>query len=241
METIKIAHLYYDLMNLYGEHGNILALTHHLENHKVRVITHYLSVEDNIDFSKYDIFYIGSGNKENFLFVLDNMLKHKSELIKSYKENKFFIVTGNALNFFGKAYYSKDDIKKETLGLFNYEAHETDFRIVGETVATMKNLQEEIIGFQNRSSVLKFVKDPHLFDIKSGTGYQPKSPSEGIHKNNFYGTYILGPILIRNPYFTEYLVKQILKEKKIEYQEYQSKNEIRAYNEYKKNLLNEDI
>ena len=241
METIKIAHLYYDLMNLYGEHGNILALAHHLENHKVRVITHYLSVEDNIDFSKYDIFYIGSGNKENFLFVLDNMLKHKSEFIKSYKENKFFIITGNALDFFGKAYYTKDNIKKETLGLFNYEAHETDFRIVGETVATMKNLQEEIIGFQNRSSVLKFVKDPHLFDIKSGTGYQPKSPSEGIHKSNFYGTYILGPILIRNPYFTEYLVKQILKEKKIEYQEYHDKNEIKAYNEYKKNLLNEDI
>ena len=114
METIKIAHLYYDLMNLYGEHGNVLALRHHLENHKVRVITHYLSVEDNIDFSKYDIFYIGSGNKENFLFVLDNMLKHKSEFIKAYKENKFFIVTGNALDFFGKAYYTNDNIKKET-------------------------------------------------------------------------------------------------------------------------------
>ena len=55
METIKIAHLYYDLMNLYGEHGNILALTKHLEAHKIKTIVHYLSLEDEIDFSKYDI------------------------------------------------------------------------------------------------------------------------------------------------------------------------------------------
>ena len=77
METIKIAHLYYDLMNLYGEHGNILALTKHLEAHKIKPIVHYLSLEDEIDFSKYDIFYIGSGNTPNFHLVRKDILKRK--------------------------------------------------------------------------------------------------------------------------------------------------------------------
>ena len=74
METIKIAHLYYDLMNLYGEHGNVLALSHHLEEHKIRVITHYLSIDDDIDFQKYDVFYIGSGSIESFEIVLKDIL-----------------------------------------------------------------------------------------------------------------------------------------------------------------------
>ena len=62
---------------------------------------------------------------------------------------------------------------------------------------------------------------------------------EGVKKNNFYGTYMLGPLLIRNPYFTEYLVEQIIKQKNIAFEPYIDKLEIKAYEEYRKNMLNE--
>ena len=235
METIKIAHLYYDLMNLYGEHGNILALAHHLEEHKVRVITHYLSVDDKIDFNKYDIFYIGSGNKESFDIVLNDILKRKEEIKEAIDNNKFFFVTGNALDLFGKSYHTLYELEKETLDILKYEAHETDFRIVGEQVYKFPKLKEEVIGFENRNSVLKMVKENHLFDVIEGTGYVPKSVSEGIKKKNFYGTYLLGPIFIRNPYFTEYIVKEILNHKKIPYKFYKDEAETKAYHEYNNN------
>ena len=241
METIKIAHLYYDLMNLYGEHGNILALRHHLEAHKVRVITHYLSIEDEIDFSKYDIFYIGSGNKEAFHLVLDDVMKRKDDFINAFKKKKFFFITGNALDLFGKSYHTLEGAKYETLGFFSYETHETDFRIVGEQVYETPKLEHEIIGFQNKCSTMKFVSDPHLFDVKVGTGYVPKSLVEGICKNHFYGTYLLGPLFIRNPYFTEYVVSEILKFKKTLYTPYVDELEIKAYEEYQKNLLHEEL
>ena len=144
METIKIAHLYYDLMNLYGEHGNILAIRHHLEAHKVRVIIHYLSIEDDIDFSKYDIFYIGSGNKESFFLTLENVMKRKDEFLNAFKKKKFFFITGNALDLFGKCFHTLDGSKYETLGFFSYESYETDFRIVGEQVYEMNKLDKEI-------------------------------------------------------------------------------------------------
>lgn len=240
METIKIAHLYYDLMNLYGEHGNVLALSHHLEEHKIRVITHYLSIDDDIDFQKYDVFYIGSGSIESFEIVLKDILKRKKEIEEAIKKKKFFFVTGNALDLFGKCFYTLEEEEIETLNLFSYEAHEIDFRIVGEQVYTKKDIKEEIIGFTNRNTVLKFIKEPHLFDVKIGTGYIPKSVVEGIHKNNFYGTYLLGPIFTRNPYYTEYIVKQILDSKEIEYHEYLDEYEIKAYEEYLKNMALEE-
>jgi len=237
VETIKIAHLYYDLMNLYGEHGNVSALTHHLEEHKIRVITHYLSVEDTIDFQKYDIFYIGSGNMDAFSFVRKDLLKYKKEIEKAMKQKKFFFVTGNAIDLFGKSFHTLEDQELETLGIFDYESFETDFRIVGEQVYTFPPLQEDLIGFSNRSSVLKFVKEPHLFDVKSGTGYVPKAIVEGILKDNFYGTSLLGPIFIRNPYFTEYIVKKILTQKKLSYEPFHEEVEIKAYHEYLKNMV----
>ena len=107
MKKIKIAHLYYDLMNLYGENGNVLCLKKYLENQNINVTIDYLTKEDKIDFTNYDIFYIGSGNDESFLITLDDLKKYKKELETAIK-NKFFIVTGNALNLFGKTYYSKN-------------------------------------------------------------------------------------------------------------------------------------
>ncbi len=241
METVKIAHLYYDLMNLYGEHGNILAITHHLEEHNIHVITHTLTIEDEFDFTHYDFIYIGSGNKEAFELVREDILKKKKAFQEAMKQNKIILATGNAIDLFGKSFRTLNEIEEETLGLFSYEASEIDFRIVGEQVYNAKFLEEEMIGFQNRNSVLKFVKEKHLFDVKKGTGYVPKAIMEGIHCHNFYGTYLLGPICIRNPHFTEYLVQELCKYKNISYKPFLDETEIKAYQEYKKNLLNDTL
>ena len=239
METIKIAHLYYDLMNLYGEHGNVRALTHHLEEHKIRVIVHNLSVEDKINFDEYDLFYIGSGSKESFLIVLEDIIKHKDQIKKAFDDGKFFFVTGNALDLFGKSYTTNEDITVDTLDLLSYEAIETNFRIVGEQVYTYPKLKEEIIGFVNRDSLLKNVQEKKLFQVKEGTGYAPNEQTEGIYKKNFYGTYLLGPIFIRNPYFTEKIMEKILKSKNISYTAFQDEIEIKAFEEYRQNMLHE--
>lgn len=239
MEKIKIAHLYYDLMNLYGEHGNILGLAKALENHGVKVITHYYTISDEIPFEDYDLFYIGSGNEENFELVRKDILSKKESIQKCFDNNQFFLITGNALNLFGKTYTHLDEKTSETLGILNYESCETDFRIVGEQVYT-NDSPHEIIGFENRSSVLKNVEETPLFHVKQGTGYAPNKLEEGIQKNHFYGTYLLGPIMIRNPYFKEELIKELLKSKDIPYEEKIDSLELKAYEEYQKNLLHEE-
>ena len=53
---IKIAHLYYDLMNLYGEQGNILALKEAFNKQNIDTEIDTLTIKDDIDFKKYDIF-----------------------------------------------------------------------------------------------------------------------------------------------------------------------------------------
>ena len=58
-KIIKIAHLYYDLLNLYGESGNVMALKRFIERVNIETEVHFLTIGDKIDFSKYDIFFIG--------------------------------------------------------------------------------------------------------------------------------------------------------------------------------------
>ena len=229
MKTIKIAHLYYDLMNLYGENGNVRALQKYLsKSFNVKVFN--LTVDDEIDFDKYDIFYIGSGNNESFNIVLEDIKKYKDK-IKDAINNKFFITTGNSINLFGKYYINKRK-KTECLNLLKYSSKEKKKRIVGEQILKFKHSKHEIIGFFNRGSKLIKIKEKMLFSVIEGYG-----TLEGINYKHFYGTYLLGPLLIRNPYFTEYLVKQICKKYDTEYIKVNNDMEVKAYEEYRYNFL----
>ena len=138
MKTIKIAHLYYDLMNYYGEQGNVLALKTAIEYAGFKVNVKTLSVDDEIDFEKYDIFYMGMGTKRNQEIVRKDILKYKDK-IENVIDKKMFIMTGNSYELFGK----KIDDKK-CLGVFNFESKTTD-RIVGEQVFKSDIIKETII------------------------------------------------------------------------------------------------
>ena len=237
MKTIKIAHLYYDLMNLYGENGNIKVLAKHLEQQNLNVEIHFLTIDDNINFKNYDFFYIGCGSENNFLIALQDIKKYKKQITEAINNHKFFLATGNALNLFGKNYKQKEN-KFNCLNILNFESRQIDFRIVGEQIFKHSKLKKSLIGFQNRDSILENINEQYLFEVLTGTGYKPKNNYEGIAKNTFYGTYLLGPILARNPYFTEYIVKNILKEKNLPYQKQENTYEVKAYEEYMKNIMN---
>lgn len=237
MKTIKIAHLYYDLMNLYGENGNVKCLEKYLSKQNIKVEIYYLTKDDNIDFNDYDIFYIGSGNNDSFQVALEDLKKYKNEL-KNIINEKFFIITGNALNLFGNKYINKDK-SIECLSILNYSVKETKKRFVGEQLYKTTFINEEIIGFENRSSMLIDVKESTLFESIKGFGNDKHTKFEGIKHNNFYGTYLLGPLLIRNPYFTNYLVREICLKFNLEFNEVKDELEMKAYEEYKSNFLNE--
>ncbi len=233
MKTIRIAHLYYDLMNLYGENGNVRAIVKQLESQNVKVVVSFLTIDNTIDFSNYDFYYIGEGTIDNTLLVLNDLKKYKASIKKCVKEGKFFLVTGDSVSLFGESLII-DDEYYEGINVLPYTAKGIDFRIVGEQFYTSKLINEDIIGFQNRETIIDDYDG--IFNVSTGTGFKPNVMSEGINVNNFYGTYLLGPLLVRNPYFTEYLVKELLKFNKIDYKEVDEDISYTAYREFIKNF-----
>lgn len=215
--TIYIAHLYYDLMNLYGEIGNIKALKYSLENSGIKVVIDNLTIKDNIDFNRYDIIYIGSGTENNQLLVLNDLLRYKEEIKEYIENNKFILATGNSIDLFGKSIN-----KNNALNIFEYTSKTIDKRIVGDVIIPYKNIKNKIIGFQNRESFIENNKYP-LFSEELGVNYK-----------NFYGTYIIGPLLVRNPEFNKYLINKIIKNKnkKFKPKKLDLKLETEAYNKY---------
>ena len=154
---INVLHLYYDLLNLYGENANTRCIKRALELNKIKVNVDLKSIGDKIDFKKYDLIYIGSGSEEDLLLALDDIKTRKEELKKYIEDDKYLILTGNAMDLFGE--YIETDKRTDALGIFKYQTkfiNESIFenastdRIVGEIKAKTKLIKQEIIGFQNR-------------------------------------------------------------------------------------------
>lgn len=229
MKAIKIVHLYYDLMNLYGEQGNILALTTAFKRQGVKTKVDLLTKDDKMDLSKYDIIYMGCGNEASQEIVRKDILKHKKALEKALK-SATVIATGNAWELFGK-----NIEEKEALGIFDYSSTLVSTRIINEQINKVYFLDKPIIGFQNRGSINNNTEND-LFEVINGCGNTESVKVEGIRVNDFYGTYMIGPLLIRNPHLTDYIVKKILDKNNIPYKEILDTTDYDAYNEFIKNF-----
>ena len=98
--TINIAHLFPDILNLYGENGNIKALKYALEKLNYQVSITNVTIEDKIEFPKYDFVYIGSGRSEYLKLAQQKLLEYKNDILSYIKKDKVMLVTGNALSLF---------------------------------------------------------------------------------------------------------------------------------------------
>ena len=108
---ITIGYLYYDLLNLYGDSGNIKALKYHLEEQGVKVDIKNISLNDEKKFDDLDLIYIGSGTNDNLMVALEDLKKDKKNLEKYIKDNKIIIATGNSVELFGNYIVTKEKIK----------------------------------------------------------------------------------------------------------------------------------
>lgn len=225
---IKVAHLYYDLLNLYGEQGNILAIKNAFKNQNIDIRIDYLTINDKINFSSYDLVYLGSGSDESLMIALNDLKKYAKDIKKYIENNKYLIATGNSYLLFGK---SIDDVT--SLGIFNYYA-KSDKRLRDHSFMVYKDLSP-IIGFQNRKYIVQN-NENHLFRVISGLADNYKSLTEGYNYKNFYGTYLIGPLLIRNPHLTDLIVSDLCIKNNYKYHIDTNTPEYKAYNEYLKNF-----
>ncbi len=205
--TINIMHLYYDLLNLYGESGNIKILKNYFENQGIKVNIHFMTINDNISLENIDIIYIGNGTKSNQMLALKHLKKYKKNIKEYIENNKIIISTGNSLELFG----SKID-NINALNIFDYTSENKGFRIVDEVLFKSNLFNEYIIGFQNQEKILN-INENHLFKVIKGTGDYPKSSYEGYKYKNFYGTHLIGPLLVRNPKLLKYICDNLIKGK----------------------------
>ena len=219
----RILHLYYDLMNLYGDWANVAALVRALNTRGAGSAVGYKSVGDEVNFDEYDFVYIGSGTERSQRACMRDMERHRQALTGRINAGMHVLATGNSHELFGFAVTEPGGEKYDALGLLDFETVQLDSRVTGDCVCKVperlklaESVPDRLIGFINRAGGGQSGSVERPFVTELGPGACEKTVAndapegkEGITYKNLLGTYMTGPVLVRNPpllkYFTDML------------------------------------
>ena len=207
---MKLLHLYHDIMNLYGDYANVLAMQRILQNSGETVEVDRLSLGSEARLDQYDFIFIGSGTERNQKVVLEDIRRFRDDLKRCMDGGKVMLFTGNSFELLGKTVTDADGRVYDGLGLFGFTSEEQNkTRMTADAVFGCGFLDSELVGFVNKCSRCRGIEEP-LFEVKLGLGNCDNDKGEGVRAENLFGTHLTGPVLMKNPHFLIYLASLIL-------------------------------
>lgn len=215
---LKIEVLFPEICNLFGNMYNIKYLEKSVQD--IEII--YTSLTDTPKFvdEKVDMIYMAPMTENSQELVIEKLKPYTDKIKNLVEQNQLFLVIGNALEIFGKYIENEDGSRIEGLGITDlYAKRDMMHRYNSLFLGKIEDIK--IVGFKSQFAMSYGDNSSnYLFDALKGPGINEASKFEGIRINNFMGTYVLGPILVLNPYFTKYLLKLIgIKDINLAYEE----------------------
>ena len=209
---LTIGHLFPDLLNLYGDRGNIQCMVQRLRWRGIDSEVKTYSLEDNIDFENLDIILLGGGSDREQMLVC-NRLKEIKDKFKSYVEdNGVVIAICGGYQLLGK-YYETDDGKIDGLDIVDIYTVQEKGRLINNIFIESDLCEMPIVGFENHGGRTYINKNKPLGKVVFGKGNNGKSGYEGVVYKNVIGTYLHGPLLPKNPQLCDYLLTKALERK----------------------------
>lgn len=207
---LTILHLFPDCMSLYGEYANIAVLRRHLEAAGAAVTVESALFEDAPDFARADFIYMGAGTERTQKAALSALLPHKEALKAAIDRGAVLLFTGSAMELLGASITGADGKIWPCLGLADFTTKETDHRTPEDVVARTSLWESFVVGFMNKCSETCGVTVPLFEQVERGPGNAGDgAPGEGYVDGNVFATHLTGPILVKNPDFTDFLIRRL--------------------------------
>ena len=214
MMELNICHLYPDVLNLYGDRGNILCMRRRLEWRGVGCHVTELSMGTGDDLTGYDVFFIGGGQDFEQTVLLSDLNAGRKENLRSAAEDgKAFLCICGGYQLMGHGYRTAAGDWCEYTGILDLATEGSPDRMIGNYAF---RLGEEsggsvVIGFENHGgrTVLGAGLAP-LGTVLRGCGNNGADGTEGARYKNVFGTYSHGPVLPKNPAFCDHILTAAL-------------------------------
>ena len=216
-KTLNICHLYPEVLNLYGDRGNILCMKRRLEWRGIDCNIHELKLGDSADLTQFDLFFIGGGQDFEQEVLLNDLKSGKGAEIKAaVNDNKTFLCICGGYQMMGHYYETHEGERMEFLGAVDFHTVGGDVRMIGNYAYKLNDKLggSTVVGYENHSGRTRLAEGiSPLGNVTRGFGNNGEDGTEGVHFNNVFGTYSHGPVLPKNPHFADLLLTTALQHK----------------------------
>lgn len=226
---LNICHLYPDLMDTYGDTGNIITLQKRCRWRGIEVSVDKISVGDPLSTSDYDLFFFGGGQDKAQIIVGKDLQGKKIFIKRLIDDGSVLLSICGGYQLLQNYFKTKEGHIIKGIGLFNTHTEGSKNRMIQNLLIEInpqiqKNINStyqsatnnqisttRLIGFENHSGKTFLRKNVQpLGKVIKGSGNNGKDKTEGAVYKNAFGCYLHGSLLPKNPHFADYLITKAL-------------------------------
>ncbi len=209
-KSLRIVHLFPELLNLYGDSGNILVLRRRLEWRGLAADVAEVHVGERPSFADADIVFIGGGSDREQRIVCESLLAEQAELSSFVEDGGVLAAVCGGYQLLGHSYLMGDE-KIAGLSLVDLYTDRGEPRLIGNVVVESRICDHPIVGYENHGGRTHLGEGVEpLGRVVYGHGNDGVTGQEGCLYKNVVGTYVHGPLLPKNPGVADYLLSRAL-------------------------------
>lgn len=235
--SLNICHLYPDLMDTYGDKGNIIALQKRCEWRGIKTKVTNISVGDSLSTLTFDFFFFGGGQDRQQAIVAPDLQKKSKELKEAIEKGAVSLSICGGYQLLQNYFKTLDGTIIRGIGLFDAYTIGSTTRMIqnlwielnpdlqsaiksvykpnlssnNSTMKQFSNLTIDLIGFENHSGKTYLGKNlKSLGKVAKGAGNNGEDKTEGAVYKNAFGCYLHGSLLPKNPHFADFLITKAL-------------------------------
>ena len=206
---LRICHLYGNLMNTYGDNGNLLMLQHRAKKLGYEVETTLISLKEDFNAEDFDIVMFGGGQDYEQTVVAKDLQNKKDALIQYIEDNGVVVAICGGFQLLGRYYVNASGERLNGISAIDVCTNgQFPNRLIGDIEIFNEEFGETYLGYENhigRTYLGKNMKP--LGKVVKGYGNNEEDHVEGCHYKNVFCSYFHGPILVRNQHLADRIIE----------------------------------
>lgn len=210
---LRIVHMFPDLLNLYGDLGNVRVLERRCQWRGIPVETVEVKHGQEIDLSSADIVFLGGGPDREQKLASEQLLRMKDDLRAFVESDGAMLAICGGYQILGSEWLMGDE-SVEGLGILDIVTKRGGTRRLIENIALESSLAARpVVGYENHAGRTYLGEDTVPFGkvvSKTGDGNNDVDHADGALYRNVIGTYLHGPLLGKNPEIADWLIARAI-------------------------------
>ncbi len=201
-------------MNIYADRGNIAVLRSRLAWRGLSLEVTEAGIGDRVDPRAHDMYYLGGGQDRDQAVVARDLAADKGDALRAAAaDGAVVLAVCGGFQLAGDGYTALDGSRMPGIGLLDLDTRAGTTRLIGNLVieSDLDGASRTIVGFENHAGRTTLGPGARpLGRVVHGHGNNGADRREGAVQGRVVGTYLHGPLLPKNPWLADLLLRWAL-------------------------------